>query len=166
MSIKLNILHFISGLFILVTSCSQVQFVKQNDLYHRHDEYKPLDLMKPENNGYQSQKERKGWELVWNDEFDEAQLDTTAWTYEVNGNGGGNNELQYYTDFKTNSWLKNGFFNMKAIKENYKGKPYTSARIITRHKKGFTYGRFDIRAKTPTQQGVWPAIWMLPANEE
>lgn len=168
MRIRYKNIGLLLGVVLVITACtvSQVHFVKQQDLYHRHDEYKPKDPFIPENNGFISKKERAGWEMIWNDEFEGEQLDTLSWTYEVNGDGGGNSELQYYTDFKTNSWVKNGFFNMKAIHEPYRGKPYTSARINTRHKKGFTYGRFDIRAKTPTQRGVWPAIWMLPTHEE
>lgn len=155
-----------TAVVLLITACQQVQFAKQHDLYHRHDEYKPIDPIVPKDTGYDHAVEREGWALVWHDEFSGHVLDTTAWTYEVNGDGGGNNELQFYTEFRTNSWVKNGFFNMKAIEEGFKGMTYTSARVITRHKKDFKYGRFDIRAKTPTQQGVWPAIWMLPTNEE
>jgi len=158
-------IYVIALVNLLVMSCTDVSFTQQEDLYHRHDEYKPKDMIIPEEVGYVSPMEREGWKLVWNDEFNTNNLDTTCWNYEVNGDGGGNNELQFYTDFKTNSWLRNGYFNMKAIEENFKGKPYTSARINTRHKKDFVYGRFDIRAKTPTQQGVWPAIWMLPTHE-
>lgn len=50
------------------------------------------------------------WELVWADEFDGAELDTSKWNFEVTGRGGGNNELQYYTDFTKVT--------------NYKGKEY------------------------------------------
>ncbi len=159
-----NNLFILSGLGFLLLGCSQIHLTKQTDLYHRHDEYKPIDNIKIVDNGYKSPLEREGWELVWNEDFEGNQLDTTAWTYEVNGDGGGNNELQYYTDFKTNTWVRDGFFTIKAIKENYKGKEYTSGRIRSKGKKDFTYGRFDIRAKTPVQQGVWPAIWMLPTD--
>lgn len=159
-----------SAVLILVGAslfqCGKVSFTQQADLYHRHDEYKLLDNIVTSDSGFTSPENRDGWNLVWRDEFNGKALDETAWNYEVNGDGGGNNELQYYTDFKTNTWLKNGYFHIKAIKETYKGMLYTSGRINTKNKQDFTYGRFDIRAKVPTQQGIWPAIWMLPTDYE
>ena len=165
-AMRTAIIYGVIGVVFVLAACTRVQFATQHDLYHRHDEYKPVDNIVTANVGFTSPVDREGWKMVWSDEFNGAALDTTAWTYEVNGDGGGNNELQFYTDFKTNSWLKNSLFHIKAIEEGYKGMTYTSARIVSRHKKDFKYGRFDIRAKTPTQQGVWPAIWMLPTNEE
>ena len=43
-------------------------------------------------------------------------------------------------------------------------KPYTSARLNTRYKGDFKYGRFEMRAKLPSGQGSWPAFWMLPTD--
>jgi beta-glucanase (GH16 family) len=115
--------------------------------------------------GFKSSAQREGWTLVWTDEFDGTEIDTTKWEHEVNGSGGGNNELQYYTASKANSYIKDGYIVLKAIKQNYKGKFYTSARLRTAKKADWTYGRFDIRAKLPEmQQGIWPAIWMLPTD--
>lgn len=107
-----------------------------------------------------------GWKLVWNDEFKGTAIDTSKWTHEVNGNGGGNNELQYYTDAAANSYLQDGFLILKAIREKYQGKEYTSARLNTRFKGDWKYGRFEIRAKLPKGKGLWPAIWMLPSDWE
>jgi len=104
------------------------------------------------------------YSLVWQDEFDGVTLDTTKWNYEVNGNGGGNNELQYYTNFPENCYVKDGSLIIKALKMNYKGKLYTSARINTNNKGDWKYGKFEIRAKLPYGQGLWPAIWMLPTD--
>jgi beta-glucanase (GH16 family) len=107
-----------------------------------------------------------GWKLVWNDEFNGNAVDMTKWEYEVNGNGGGNNELQYYTARDSNSFVTNGTLVIQALKEVYLGKQYTSARIRTRGKGDWKYGRFEIRAKLPYGQGLWPAIWMLPTDRE
>lgn len=107
-----------------------------------------------------------GWTLVWNDEFDGTHVDTTKWEYEVNGDGGGNNELQYYTDRKENSFIENGTLVIQAREEKYLGKDYTSARMRTRNKGDWKYGLFVIRAKLPYGKGLWPAIWMLPTDWE
>lgn len=108
------------------------------------------------------------WELVWNDEFNGTDIDLTKWEHEVNGQGGGNNELQYYTDRQFNSLIDNGKLAIRAWKETYTGpdgtRDYTSARLRTKNKGDWKYGRFDIRAKLPFGQGLWPAIWMLPTD--
>ncbi len=107
-----------------------------------------------------------GYQLVWSDEFNEKTLDTTFWSYQIGTGteGWGNNELEYYTARPENSYLASGKLVIEAKKENYKGSKYTSARIITKKKRLFTYGRVDIRAKLPIGQGIWPALWMLGSN--
>jgi beta-glucanase (GH16 family) len=106
----------------------------------------------------------EGWTLVWNDEFGGPSVDTTRWNYEVNGDGGGNKELQYYTASPSNSFLEQGCLVIQALKEGYGGKAYTSARLNTDQKGDWLYGRVDVRAKLPTGRGLWPAIWMLPTD--
>jgi beta-glucanase (GH16 family) len=107
----------------------------------------------------------EGWDLVWNDEFEGSAIDPNKWEHEVNADGGGNNELQYYTNREANSWVEDGFLTLQALKEHYPGpdgtREYTSARIRTAGKGDWKYGRFEIRAKLPEGQGLWPAIWML-----
>ncbi|NWF89896.1 MAG: glycoside hydrolase family 16 protein [Ignavibacteriaceae bacterium] len=107
-----------------------------------------------------------GYTLVWNDEFDKANIDLTKWEHEVNGDGGGNNELQYYTNLASNSFIENGHLIIKAIYENYQGKYFTSARMRSKNKGDWLYGRIEAVAKLPTGKGTWPAIWMLPTDWE
>jgi len=105
--------------------------------------------------------------LVWADEFNvPGGLDSKKWTHEIgNGeNGWGNAEKQYYTDRSANSYISDGTLKIKLIKENYEGFGYTSARIVTRGKFDFTYGRVEIRAKVPVGKGTWPAGWLLGSN--
>lgn len=101
---------------------------------------------------------------IFADEFDGTSLNSANWSYEVNGDGGGNNELQYYTDRPDNSTVKDGILSIICKKENYLGKQYTSARIVSANKFSFTYGKIQFRAKLPTGVGVWPALWMLGSD--
>lgn len=108
--------------------------------------------------------ESLNYELVWADEFDGTELDLTSWTHEIGGNGWGNNELQYYTDEEANSYVENGSLFIKLIKENYEGNSYTSARLVTKGKQDFLYGKIEMSAKLPTGKGTWPAFWMMPTD--
>ena len=106
------------------------------------------------------------WQLVWSDEFDGSAIDSKKWTHEVNCAGGGNNEKQCYTDSDENSYVSDGILHIVAKPaEQGAEKPYTSARINTKFKGDFKYGRFEVRAKLPSGQGSWPAFWMLPTDE-
>jgi beta-glucanase (GH16 family) len=107
-----------------------------------------------------------GWKLVWSEEFDGPEIDLSKWDYDIDGHGWGNNELQYYTKEKRNAYIEDGKLIIKALKEEYEGSPYTSAKLVTRGKVDWTYGRFEIRAKLPQGQGIWPAIWMMPTDLE
>ena len=106
------------------------------------------------------------WQMVWNDEFDGATIDDKKWTHEVNCQGGGNNEKQCYTDSAENSFVSDGSLKIVALHAAEGAeKPYTSARINTKYKGDFKYGRIEISAKLPSGQGSWPAFWMLPTDE-
>lgn len=105
-----------------------------------------------------------GWTLVWNDEFDGTSIDPTKWGYDTGGDGWGNNELQYYTSRKENSFIENGNLVIQTLKEEYSGRHYTSARMVTKNRGDWLYGHFEIRAKLPYGLGTWPAIWMLPTD--
>ena len=108
------------------------------------------------------------WILLWSDEFDAPDIDMTKWSYEVGtGNWGwGNGEAQYYTDNSNNSFIEDGKLIIKAIRQSYSGSDYTSARMVTRNKGDWTYGRIEVRAKLPAGTGTWPAIWMMPTDSE
>ena len=109
-----------------------------------------------------------GYKLVWNDEFNGSSLDTEAWNIEINSNGNGNAELQYYTDKPDNIYIgeepesKARCLVITAKREDYKGKSFTSGRINTADKVYFTRGRLVSRIKLPkTENGLWPAFWLL-----
>jgi beta-glucanase (GH16 family) len=106
-----------------------------------------------------------GYKLVWNDEFNSSSLDDSKWNFEINGNGGGNNELQYYTNAPENCFIQDSCLVIQALNKSYMGKNYTSARLNSSEKGDWKYGRFEARAKLPYGQGIWPAIWMFPTDE-
>ncbi len=111
----------------------------------------------------------KGWVFeatpVWADEFDYAGLpNSSKWGYDIGGDGWGNNELQYYTNSLNNIAVENGIMTITARKENMNGREYTSARLVSKGKGDFLYGRFEVKAKLPSGKGTWPAIWMLPTE--
>jgi hypothetical protein len=105
--------------------------------------------------------------LIWSDEFDIAGPPSpTNWTFEIGrgDNGWGNSELQYYTNRPQNATVAGGVLKITAIRENFSGAAFTSARLITKGKFEFKYGRIEARAKLPAGIGTWPAIWMLGAD--
>ncbi len=107
---------------------------------------------------------REGWELTWQDEFTGPELDLTKWTPEVGGHGWGNGEVQFYTDRPENAFIEEGMLVIHVLEENYLGKRFTSARLITKNNFTQQYGRFEARIQIPTGQGIWPAFWMLGNN--
>jgi beta-glucanase (GH16 family) len=107
--------------------------------------------------------------LVWADEFDGAQLDPESWYFEEGDGsqygipGWGNNELEWY--LPNSAQLENGMLVITAREESSNGKNYTSARINTRDRFAFRYGRIEARIRLPGGQGVWPAFWLLPQDD-
>jgi beta-glucanase (GH16 family) len=120
----------------------------------------------PVNNDPQPPAAEKPYTLVWSDEFEKDGLpDNTKWNYDIGGNGWGNNELQYYTNRSENARVANGNLIIETKKESYSGKNYTSARLLTKGKAHWTFGKFEIKARLPSGKGTWPAIWLLSAND-
>ncbi|MBD2846361.1 glycoside hydrolase family 16 protein [Paenibacillus sp. IB182496] len=120
-----------------------------------------------------------GMNLIWQDEFSGTALDTSKWNYELgyyigndpNSWGWGNAEMQHYTDSAQNVFVQDGKLNIRAL-HDYQSFPqdpsryatYSSGKINTKDNLSLQYGRVDIRAKLPTGDGLWPAMWMLPED--
>ncbi len=108
--------------------------------------------------------------LVWSDEFDTpGSPDASKWGYDLGDGcplvcGWGNNELEWYTNRQENAVVQGGVLKIIAKRENFSGKQFTSARLLTKDKFSFTYGKVEVRAKLPAGVGTWPAIWMLGNN--
>ena len=108
-----------------------------------------------------------GWQLTWSDEFaqaDGSSPDSAKWGYDIGGGGWGNGELEYYTSRTNNARIEGGQLVIEAKQESFGGSSYTSARLLTKGKWSWTYGRIEARIKIPRGQGIWPACWMLGAN--
>ena len=122
------------------------------------------------NNPDDSASDKYGMSLIWSDEFDyDGSVDNLKWHHQVipiMGSSWANGEVQHYTNREENSYVSDGTLKIVAKKEqyNYNGntKSYTSARLNTKY--AFQYGRIDISAKLPVEQGTWPAFWTLGAN--
>ncbi|MFK7888061.1 MAG: family 16 glycosylhydrolase [Gammaproteobacteria bacterium] len=108
--------------------------------------------------------------LVWADEFDGDSLDLTKWEYMLGDGsqfgipGWGNNELQYYTT--NNTTVSDGVLTITAREEQIANKNYSSARLRSLGRGDWTFGRFEMRAKLPVGQGMWPAFWMLSSSPQ
>ncbi|MDU0330418.1 glycoside hydrolase family 16 protein [Paenibacillus sp. 3LSP] len=121
-----------------------------------------------------------GLTLIWQDEFDGTQLDLSKWNYEqgyyLNDDPGtwgwGNAELQHYTDSPQNVFVQDGKLNIRALNDpkSFPQDPsryaqYSSGKVNTKDHFSLKYGRVDFRAKLPTGNGIWPALWMLPQDQ-
>jgi beta-glucanase (GH16 family) len=108
------------------------------------------------------------YKLVWSDEFDYNGLpDSSKWGYDTGGSGWGNKELEFYTYADTaNAVVRGGNLHLTARRSADGRNPYTSARLVTKFKGDWLYGRIAVRAMLPPGKGLWPAIWMLPTDSK
>ena len=114
-----------------------------------------------------------GWTLQWSDEFDGPTLNAATWSYDIGYGdippdiwGWGLGHLSCFTNSSENSYIENGILVFKAI---YTGgiltnRNYTSARINTKGKVSFKYGKIAARMKMPYGKGLQPAFWMFGTN--
>jgi len=113
------------------------------------------------------------WNLVFRDEFAGPQLDPvwhTSQYWRSDYTLGGPGELQAYD--ATGASVNDGVLSLTAREESKYGRDYVSGLVQTggdSHVSGeptfsFKYGYLEVRAKLPTGQGIWPAIWMMPAS--
>lgn len=106
--------------------------------------------------------DQSAWTLTWAEEFLGNALDMDTWNFDLGDHGWGNNEWQNYTSSPLNHQVSAG--SLKIIARHLGGENYSSARITTKDKFEFQYGKVEARIKVPIGQGIWPAFWMLGAN--
>jgi len=121
--------------------------------------------------------------VIWEEGFSNSALSKDDWSYAA-GNGfnykgqyipgWGNGELQYYRKGKgetftnANLFIEEGLLKIQPIfhKKGFKGFQYTSARILSKTKKIFTYpSKLTVCFKVPKGTGFWPAFWLMPEKE-
>ena len=125
-------------------------------------EFERMKLHQPSPKTLTQHTDGTSWELVWSDEFEgEGLPDSSKWTYDFGNWGWGNNEPQYYTAGRAeNARLENGTLIIEARKNDL-SHPWTSARLTTRGKQSFLYGKIEFRAIVPAGDGAWAAGWLL-----
>ncbi|MBR2213553.1 MAG: glycoside hydrolase family 16 protein [Eubacterium sp.] len=111
---------------------------------------------------FNTQAKQQAYKIVWSDEFNDDYLDSSNWNIEMGKTGWGNNERQNYTANPENLYISNGSLKIHALRRS--STEYTSARITTKHKRFFTYGKIEARMRLPRFTGCWPAFWMLGEN--
>ncbi len=116
--------------------------------------------------------------LVWSEEFNNttganAQPEPSVWTFDTGAGGWGNNELENYCAWNAsvspcstanpNAYVGTDGYLHVVAQEPSTG-VYTSARLKTQGLFSFHYGRLEVRAQVPEEQGLWPAVWLLGNN--
>src|SRR5690606_22815955 len=110
----------------------------------------------------------QNWAMIWQEEFNYTGLPSSEyWGYDVGGHGWGNNELQYYTSAREqNARVENGILVIEARKESHEGSDYTSARLVSKNKVDWKYGKVEVRATVPPGRGGGPAVWLVPTESQ
>ena len=106
------------------------------------------------------------WQLVWEENFDGSELDTTVWSRIPRGSA----DWQNTQSFDDRCYeMRNGLLILKGIvNDNLEADTahYLTGGVWTKAKHAFAPGRIEVRAKLHGAQGAWPAIWMMPFDTE
>ncbi|MGL4851619.1 MAG: glycoside hydrolase family 16 protein [Phocaeicola sp.] len=105
----------------------------------------------------------QSWKLVWSDEFDGNQIDTTKWVKIPRGPSDWNN---YMSADDSLYEVKDGHLVLRGVVNDFlptDTAAYLTGGVYTKEKYHVKYGKVSIRAKLPNATGCWPAFWMLPA---
>lgn len=109
---------------------------------------------------------RDSWKLVWEEDFNESELDTTVWGYMARRK---DDSRKYHSDNPDCYEFRNGCIIIKGIKNKdilTDTATYITGAITTQGKKAFANGRIEIRAKLNCATGAWPAFWLLPFTKD
>ncbi len=96
-----------------------------------------------------------GYQMVFNDEFDGASLDTNRWGFRLV-------DKLLSAQQRENVSVKDGNLVIALRKESVRGKNYTGGGVISRQM--FVYGYYEARFKTPPAEGWHTAFWSMRHN--
>ena len=114
------------------------------------------------------------WELTFEDNFDELDLGKYETQYIWSRDEIINNEEQYYIDPELHGAspfeIEQGILKIKAQRtpanlRQTTTQEYVSGVLTSREEFSQFYGRFEVRAKMPEGDGLWPAFWLLPTHD-
>ncbi len=109
----------------------------------------------------------EGYNLVWEDNFDQAELNRDDWNVELHEPGWVNEEWQEYVDSEENIYIEDGKLVLRPVKttDEEGNDYYTSGRVNTQNKRDFTYGIFEAKLRVPEGVGYLPAFWLMSTDE-
>lgn len=112
-----------------------------------------------------AQSPKRGWRMVWNDEFNSPSVDTTKWSRIVRGTS----NWDRYMDTKREDLVvqSGGEVRMLGVVNPDRTRDtvaYLTGGLWSKGKFSFLYGKIEIRAKLQCVKGAWPAFWMLPES--
>lgn len=113
-----------------------------------------------------SAEESPKWQLVWADEFNSEELDTTVWSRIPRGEPDWQNTQsadERLLGFRDGKLILRGIVNNDTLSDPT---PFLTAGIWTHKKKSFNPGRFEVRVRLHGAKGAWPAVWLMPFESE
>lgn len=106
------------------------------------------------------------WQLVWEDNFDQASFDTLNWSKIPRWHPEWARKMSDHPDcyaMRDGNLVLRGLVNPDPASDT---SAYITGGIYTKYKRPFHGGRLEIRAKLQSAKGAWPAIWLKPFEEE
>ena len=106
------------------------------------------------------------WRLSWEENFDSPQIDTSVWSTISRGTAAWRDTQS--SDARCYDW-RDGKLVLRGIVNDDRTvdtAAYLTGGLWTKGKKAFHRGRIEIRARLQAARGAWPALWLMPYEEE
>jgi beta-glucanase (GH16 family) len=105
-----------------------------------------------------------GWTLLWQDEFDGAEIDPAKWVQCERGTSDWNDTMS--RDPRC-FLIEDGRLQLRGLvndRPDLDPVPYLTGGLTSKSKFEFQHGKVVIRARFQSARGAWPALWMLGAR--